>query len=356
MKHRLGYVFFMSTWLWFSAARAQGVDAVSGSTSSSVPVRLQVTPDGSTLHWSFMLENISGAPVEVVTDRRLLWFEILPSEMQPVGAARRVRRSRRVRCIHPYRPESLDTVSRTLLQPGDRYVEGFDVRELCGLRLPMSLVPGVSLLVHYGFAGRPSFARAVVLDRRTPPIVELVMSSPVVVPGSSERWPPLGPTAPAGDPRVRVTVSGVLDGATAMDVRPTVRIASTGLYPLRTFFRPGLIRLEVTTPSGDRVRCQSGAREYAPVRDFFVRLSRNGLAETLQLGAMCPEDALASPGIYRAQAVFESRVSGAPFGFTSFEGQAASPYFFVRIRRGRQPSPYRRQPVADPFAMSSPPG
>jgi hypothetical protein len=333
-----------------ATARAQQTP-VPPSTPSSVTV--QVTPSADTLHWSFELQNGARAPVEVVADRRLLWFDLVPpAELPPPPGARRrrVRRPAPVRCLAPNRPGSNDTAQHVLLPSGGRYIEGFDLREYCGLRLPAGLVPGATLAVHYGFQGRPSAARAVVLDHAQPPTVELVLAAPLRVPGTAANWPPAPPPAPLGSERAHVTVSGALDGATVMDLRATLRLVSDSPYPQRVFYRPGLFRVEFIDPLGERIECRAGARAYAPERDFFVPLTRRGVGAMLQLGAICPVERFATPGIYRAQAIYETDVSGAAFGFQSFQGRATSPYFFVRIRRGAQTGPYQRLPVEDPFA------
>jgi hypothetical protein len=126
-------------------------------------------------------------------------------------------------------------------------------------------------------------------------------------------------------------------------------VANAGRYPLRTFFRAGQIHFDITTPTGARVVCRRPVRDYAPVRDFFVPLTRRGVSETLVLGIVCPTEGLRAQGVYRARAIYESRVAGDGLGFASFVGVAASPHFYFRITRGGG-SRYEPLATTDPFA------
>jgi hypothetical protein len=329
-----------------SAAR----DAAATAPEGTSPVVLVVTPTGTSLRWSYELRNTSGAPVTVAADRRLLSFEVLPAVPAPEARGRRrARPARPVRCRAPVRPSTNENTAQATLAPGERYVEGFDLREFCGLRLPAALAPGAALRVRYGFGGRPTLAHAVVLDARQPPTVELETSAPLVVPEAPAGWPP-PPPATRENPLARLSVSGTLDGATVANIRPTVRLASRNRYPMRVFFRSSLIGFDITGPRGELIRCRGASRPYAPVRDFFVPLTARGISTSMQLGDICPAASFAVPGIYRARAVFETQASGAAFGFQSFQGRVESPYFFLRIRRGLQPGRYVPLPVEDPFA------
>jgi hypothetical protein len=314
-------------------------------------VALSVSAPDDSLRWSYTLENTSGGSVDVLADRRLLWLEVAPApavKRLPPPATRVRSIPRAVRCIAPDRPTSNAAAPRTVLMPGERYTEGFDLRDLCGLDLPRALGPGAVVTVHYGFRGRPSVSQAVVLDNQAPPLTDLVSVAPVTI--GQGPWPPPSPPAPPGDPRIRVRVSGALDGETVAQIHPAVRLVREQPYPLHVFFRPGLVRFEVITPLGQRVDCLLGLKDYAPVRDLFVLLGRDGITHTLQLSAFCPAEALAQPGTYRGRAIYESLISGEAFGFQTFLGSASSPYFFFRITRGAPSAQYQPLPSENPFA------
>lgn len=338
------------------ARDAAAADADAGTPAPPTSLRLEVTARPDSLRWVFALVNTGTAPIQLVADRRLLWMEITPApEPPPAPGERRRRRARRaarpVRCRAPDRPPSEDFSPHTTVEPGGRYTEGFDLRHLCGLRLPRALVPGATLAVHYGFADRqPRAAHAIVLDGHTPPLTEVSVEQPIVVPGDPANWPPPGPPpVQRGDPRVAVSVAGTPSAPTIHGLTVTVRVANAGQYPLRTFFRAGQIHFEITGPTGERISCRRPVRDYAPVRDFFVRLTRGGVRETLVLGLICPAEAFTNQGVYRGQAIYESRVSGAALGFESFQGFAASPYFYFRLTRGSTPAGYQPLPTEDPF-------
>lgn len=249
------------------------------------------------------------------------------------------------------RPATNEQAARTTIQPGEHYTEGFDVRELCGLRLPPGFVPGASLTARYGFADARGFSHAIALDDQDPPVVDIAAASPLVIPGDASSWPPRGGDADRGDARLRVTVAGDVSAPRVADVRVTTRVRVQGHYAIWLFNRPGQVRFELTSPRGASISCRRGFREYNPVRDFFVRIQPGqGLTETVSLASLCPPEQFTTPGIYRGQAVFDTRASGERFGLQSFTGRAGSDYFFVRIESGAQPGPYQRLPVEDPFA------
>lgn len=312
------------------------------------PITFHVTPEEGSLRWSFALANTSAQPVEVLADRRLVWIELLAgspeSSTAPAGTQRRA--TRLVRCIAPGRPDSNEGSPRRLLHPGARYIEAFDLREICGLHLPSWLVPGASLRMHYGFGSASGALRAVVFDSSLPYLSDIAMAEPVTVLGALASWPPRPPLAERGDARLEVSVANTPRAATGEGLQVRVRIRNAGVHPIRVFWRPGMVRFTIVDPSGRRTECTGGFREYAPIRDFFVRLGRGAsVGSTLQLGALCPRETFAQPGIYLGQAVFESRTDGAEFGFASFVGASRSAFFYLHVTRGDTGVRYRALPA-----------
>lgn len=322
---------------------------------SPSPITLDVTPSAQSLHWNFTLRNSSGAPVEVVADRRLLRIEIQPSLVATTTASTRrgrtTRAPRLATCRAPSRPGTNEQANRVRLGPNEEYTEGFDVRDLCGIRLPAGFVPGALIQVRYGFDTARGFTHAIALDEQDPPVTDIALSTALAVPGDASSFPPAPPATPSGDSRVHVTTGGIPDAPSLTSLHGTIRVRLAGHYPLWFFNRPGQMRFEITSPRGEAASCGRGVRDYAPVRDFFVRVGPGrGLSETVNLAELCAPEQFAIPGVYRGQAVFETRTSGDRFGLQSFTGSAASAYFYFRITRGAQPGPYQRLPVADPFA------
>jgi hypothetical protein len=185
-------------------------------------------------------------------------------------------------------------------------------------------------------------------------VISLTAASPVTVPAQPGDWPPATPRVEPGDDRLEPVV-GHPAAANAAALSIAVELRRPSVYPLRVFYRPGMIQLEVTGPDGRRATCTLGARAYSPVPDFFVRLRRGQrLREALQLGLLCPREALPVGGTYRARAVFESRIYRTDFRYPLFSGSVRSQYFYFRIGHGQLRERYQPLPVEDPFAAADP--
>lgn len=339
MKPRLALVAGLSSLL--AATSSALADPPAPVLTRTSPVEFRIEPTDEPFRWRWSLTNVSSAPVEVVTDHRLVWFEVAPFTT-PTAPGRRPARARRPpRCVHDARPANNDVAPRAALAPGQRYAALVDVRDTCALRVPAALAPGAVATVHYGYpTGRPSrrprptpASRSVVLDEVPVGVNDLSVALTVAAPPAVEA--PLT-DAPATGPRPPVlTARG--SGARAGDaLRATVRLRNPSVRPLRTFWHSGLFAFELTTPEGRVVRCDRLTRQPAPYRDLFTRIAPGGSrAMTVLLGAYCPRPALAAPGIYQARAVFESAVRGDAVGLAqSFMGRVTSDAFVLRVSRG----------------------
>jgi hypothetical protein len=305
------------------------------------PVAFAVEPVAGTWRWRWSLRNTSGAPAEVLTDRRLVWFEIPPPPVDPTAPPRvRAQQARRkpVRCVYDGRPTTNEFAPRTELSPGQRYSELVDLRELCGLRTPPGFSAGVQVTAHYGFAPpanartapRPSRVRSIAVDERPEVVNDLttIVTLQSVTGDESARA--------NTSPRVPVVTASNAQAATGEGLRASVRVTNPSLQPLWTLWRTVLFSFVVETPAGRTVNCNALSRQPNPLRDFFVRLpGRGSRAMSLTPSAYCPPHTFNAQGIYTVRAYFESRASGESYNFPrSFVGRVGSAPAAFRISRG----------------------
>jgi hypothetical protein len=314
------------------------------------PVQFYAEVVPQTWQWRWTVTNASGAPVEVLTDRRLVWAEMPAPPGEHVQVRRRGRRGRRIRapqtirCIHEMRPGNTDAAQRRRLAPGQSYSELVDLRDLCRLRIPAAMTPGTAVTLHYGLApavgrrGRsPSLsnwnARTILVDRRSYPVNDLVTHT-VVPPGdvvarpvSNEQGVP---------PVLSVTVR---DASAAMggQLRATVRVRNESRRPVWTYWRTFLFAFEIQSPSGRQIHCDMGTRDPNAFRDFFVRLgSQRTRTSRLVVWDYCPLETFDESGLYTVRALFSSDANGEPWlRGDVFTGSVASVPFQLRVSRGR---------------------
>jgi hypothetical protein len=298
------------------------------------PVSFAIEPAAGSTVWRWTLRNVTDRPVEVATDRRLVWFEVAPG---PAAAGRRGP-SRAARCVHDARPTRTEGAARTLLAPGQSYSERVDLRDTCALRLPAGLVAGAAVVAHYGFAPLPARgtsparwrARTLVVDALPYPVNDLTAA--VTAPSL--------PAPPAADAPAAPGLTLVGRGAQAAageGLTAAVTLRNEGPRPRWTLFRTAMFGFELETPAGRAVRCDQLARETSPFRELFVRLGAGGgRAARLAVAEFCPAGALDEAGIYQARAVFESRADGQPWLTGEvFTGRLRSAPFVLRVSRGR---------------------
>ncbi len=298
------------------------------------PVAFAIEPVAGTWQWRWSLRNVSGAPVEIAVDRRLVWLEVQP----PVDAAsRRRRRAGAVRCVFETRPTTPDRAAGTELQADGRYSELVDLRDVCRLHVPAAMAPGALVVAHYGFepaastGGRAArarwMARTIALDGRTFPVNDLTATVAV----------------PAGSSEARaVAVNGLTvagrsaQAAAGVGLRASVRVQNGSGRPLWTLLRNVLFSFSVTTPQGRQVACEAITREPSPFREFFVRLGPGGgRGAVLAPYDYCPLGTFDAAGLYTVRAAFATRANGDPWRQGDvFTGRAVSAPFVFRIARG----------------------
>ncbi len=298
------------------------------------PVALEVTAGDSSGSLRFALRNVSGAPVEVLADRRLLSFAATAPVALP--GVRRRRAAPMFRCVHDQRPTLNEFSARVTLQPGRRYSEEIDVADLCGLRVPS--VGGQPLEFHYGFApprrGPGSHGRSIVTDERAEVFPEVTaLASPTLLGGD------IGSAAPAIVPvPALLSLSARGSSASAANgLRVSVTLRNPSIQPVWTLLRPTQFSFVVTTPAGRDVACEALVRQPAPLRDLFVRLPAHGQRTFALLPSMhCPLQTFQTAGLYRARARFESRANGETFGMQRvFTGIVESVSVTLRVSRGQ---------------------
>ena len=301
--------------------------------AAPAPVTLEVVAGDSAGRLRFALRNVTGMPVEVVADRRLLSFVATPPPAIP--GVRRRRAPRLPRCAHDQRPPLNEFSPRITLEPGQRYSEEVDVEDLCGLRVPA--LGEQPLEFHYGFApprrGRASHARSIVTDERADTFAEVIAVAPpsLVARAASD------PTS-AGGPQPMLSLSARGSSApSAAGLRAVVTLRNPSVQAVWTLLRPTQFSFVITSPEGSEVLCDALLRQPAPLRDLFVRLpSRGRRSYTLLPSMYCPATAFRGPGVYRARARFESRADGEAFGMQRvFTGVTESESIPLRVSRGQ---------------------
>ncbi|MBI5514186.1 MAG: hypothetical protein HY909_10485 [Deltaproteobacteria bacterium] len=297
-------------------------------------VALSVAPSGEPWRWDLTLTNEGASPVELLADRRLLWFDVpAPAPL----AGRRARRPRRpLVCAHEARPSSQDGVARVVLAPGERFRERVDLRDLCRFRVPPAVLPASTVTVHYGFPalprpGRPrppSALRSVVLDPSGAQVFPELVTTATVPALPAEA---LGPTPHAVALRARGSSAARGEG-----LRLVVRLHNGTALPFQTFWRTTHFHLLVTAPDGRAIPCEVLYRQSPALRELLVRVGP-GRTRSLVLTpwSYCPREAFDQAGVYLVTARFENRASGEELGLRGvFTGTLEAPSAALRVVRG----------------------
>lgn len=295
------------------------------------PVALSVAPVATQQAWRWTLTNTTSSPLEVLTDRRLVWIEQTQPPPLPNGRVRRLRTL--ARCVHSARPTTHERAARTTLAPGQQYSEDVLLHDLCGVNLPRWVTAGAPITLHYGFnvarRGRPSLLRTLVLDERTTPVNDLTAITNLPALAAEN-------TAPAGVSGAPTLTARGTQAALPEDLRITVRFHNTSVHPMVLPWRATMFRFEVRGPSGRQVECRALTRGFGAQREYFVRVAgRGSLSMTLLPALYCPQGALATPGLYDVTTVFNNTLDGREYGLQRvFTGTLRSPASMLRVTRG----------------------
>ena len=159
-----------------------------------------------------------------------------------------------------------------------------------------------------------------------------------------------------------------LDFGLGWEAEIPTTVKNTSPQSVALLLRPETVAFDVTGPSGvgvtdpsPTVRCTWPGPPPVPVAEAYAHLAAKQAASiTVLLSALCPEDALARPGLYVVRARLETRgASGASVGVRTFTGEVlgANPTH-LRVREWHRSPPAAPRPqLADAPAatVSAPP-
>ena len=340
-----------------------------------------------------VLANEGPAPVRILADARLLWFEVITApEPPPPGKkppkAQAFPRGKIPICRPPaeLRPQHELEQRALILKPGERYTEDFDPMLLCGASKEMlGLKPGAVIYPHYGYPDPPkrphhgkkpdgpgipplphvldSIAepRAVlpargiegsglVLSSYQPPpetgSTELTQEKPAEVTEEGEKKTAPAPPVDERAPRLVLTATPFADAHDRTSVAVTVTLKNEGLRPALLHFRHDDVGFVVQTPTGAAARCNQVDSSRGAVRDFFETLGAGKRRSvTVQLREFCPGELFDRPGVYHVQAFADLHQSGDTFRLPALVARVqAEQETRLRIRTGTLP--YHTQPPA----------
>ena len=284
--------------------------------------------DGAERPFRYVLElRPRGAePIEVLADRRVLRFEVRPSEGR-----------RRFTCRHPAAPSrASDARARTLTSGSAEdasWREWIDLRMYCTGSALRALEAGATVTPTYGWP-RPTRTRWIA--RR---------------PGAPTRaWTAhadLAPLAFPGVPQEALTTRAGGEGESPLDVSLASTSARTGsalvLRPSiraregteRLYVRPDAWRFHVRGPLGD-VTCAVERGGGSPPPDLFRRVTRrSAVRATLDADFFCPEHTFDLAGVYEVAPEVELPHSGEEYGLDAVTGRFRGPAVPIRITHGQ---------------------
>lgn len=361
--------------------KAGGDKAAEATPAAEVDLWIHTAKTGS---WGMTLTNKSSAPVRILADARLLWFEVItaPEPLAPgkkPGKAQGFPKGKIPVCRPPaeLRPDGEIEKRALILRPGESYDERFDPMLLCGAgKLMQGLKPGAVVYAHYGYPPptrkskdplpQPPYVldsvsepRAVLpargVDAMTMVLSETTEPTSNVEPAKTDKpEPPKGteppPVVDERGPRLKLTATPLVDAAGPNDVTISVTLANEGLRAALLRFRSDDVGFTVSAPDGQVTRCDRGINRRAVVRDFFESLRPRGKQSfTLRLQEVCPVNTFARPGVYTVTANASLSQSGEAqnLAATVASVQAEAPTR-VRVRSGRLPYQQKAPEITRP--------
>lgn len=352
-----------------------------------------------------MLTNDGPAPVRILADARLLWFEVITAPEPPAPGkkppkAQAFPRGKIPICRPPVelRPQYEFEQRALILKPGERYSEDFDPMLLCGAgQLMAGLKPGAVIYPHYGYPDPPNkpHLRKKSDKPELPPLPHVLdsiaepravlparsLEGPVLVLSSYQPPPETQPTEPIPEkpteifkevdkkttptspvderaPRLVLKTIPFADAQARASASVTVTLRNDGLRPAILHFRNDNVSFTVVTPTGETVRCSQADMTRGAVRDFFETLAPGKeRSVTVQLQEFCPGEIFDRPGVYHVQAFVDMHQSGDAFRLPALVTRTrADQAIRLRIRTGTLP--YQTRPPAvylpPPPSLSNP--
>lgn len=275
-------------------------------------------------------------PLEVVADRRLLSFEVRPTEG----------RRRRVRCRHPQAPRAASR-ARRLDGETREWREWIDLRMYCWGRALSALERGAQVEVRYGWrrasrnrwiARRPDTRRtrewvggarpdAFTFPARSEEAgqtTRLPMRSDRVEEGRESDEPEASPIALSLSPRSSRRGSGISFRVSVRAVEGTERV----------YVRPDAFTFTVRGPTGEH-RCRLPRGGGNPPPDLFSRIgTRRGATQLLDASQFCPDETFERPGVYEVVPKLRLPHSGAEWELDAVTGRFSGPPVAMRVTSG----------------------
>jgi hypothetical protein len=355
-------------------------------------LELVVTEMGPDQPWTLHLHNRGSAPIGLMADPGLLWFEV---------AVPGVTASHVCRLPEPLWPKGMRRRAEVVLAPGERFSRRFDPRFFCfSDLLQTTLVPNARVIPHFGWPVETRMATvggkrvAQPLPPKAPFVAWTLAAGPASAsapPASSDdddnasdepsaapetpwqppseglknivgtaivlsaeygRWSERAPAATDG------LQAAMLAGSDAEDERGalvTVGVGNAGLTPQTVLVRRELISFDVLGPDG-AFECPTGDIGPPEVDSFSTLGTRASERLVVRLIEMCPRGGFSRPGLYEVRATWHGKFSGQSAGVDAFVGTITTPRpALVRVRSGERSSFLRAAPMVATGAAAGAP-
>jgi hypothetical protein len=362
-----------------SATAAEGDDAI---IALARDLELIITETGPEQPWTLHLHNRGSAPIGVMADAGLLWFEVeVPGIASP----------RVCRLPEPLWPTAVRRRSAQVLPPGERFSRRFDPRFFCFADIVQTtLVPGAKITPHFGWphvssgkaspkgtpvrAGSAFVAWPIEAPPAPPEAAEVAPAAPdgteegtdgsdgphagpwqppteglenitggsLVLSAPYAKW---SERQPAPQPTINVTMLAGTDAEDERGAVVTVGVSNGAAVPQTVVVRRELISFTVIGPDGP-FECPPGELGSPDVASFSTLAPRASQQLVVRLIEMCPRTGFSRPGVYEVRATFHGKFSGQALGIDAFVGEVSSPRpALVRVRSGERPSFVRVAPM-----------
>lgn len=333
-------------------------------------LELTVTETGPDQPWTLHLSNRGEAPLGLMADPGLLWFEVtVPGATSPHVC----------RLPEPLWPKSMRRRAERILGPGERFSRRFDPRFFCFHDLVQTtLVPNARVVPHFGWPVETRTVRVKgkrvtePMPSRLPfvawvpslpaepaePAADSDVSPPDETPPEAPWQPPsegiknvvggaivLSPSYGKWSERVPAPTDGLqlalLAGSDAEDERAavvTLGVGNAGSDPQTVVLRRDLIAFDVNGPDGS-FECPAAEIGPPDIASFTTLESRASERFVVRLIEMCPRGGFSRPGLYEVRASWHASFSGQSLGIDAFVGTVNSPRpALVRVRSGERAS------------------
>lgn len=339
-----------------------------------------VTETGPEQPWTLHLRNRGSAPIRLMADPGLLWFEVsVPGSTSPHVC----------RLPEPLWPKTMRRRAEVTLAAGERFSRRFDPRFFCFHDLVQTtLVPNARVIPHFGWPveTRRTTVKGKRIDQpQAPraPFVAWVLPSSAAAPAEEpadsaagsdpddedttdeQRIAPEAPWEPPTEGLKNVVGSAIVLGSTygkwserllspreglqtamlagsdAEDERAvtvTVGVGNAGAEPQTVVVRRELISFDVRGPDGS-FHCPTTDMGPPDIASFSTLGQRKSEQFEVRLIEMCPRGGFARPGLYEVSATWHAKFSGQALGIDAFVGtvQSSRPAL-VRVRSGERAS------------------